>query len=360
MIRSDVVVRALAEMVMTNATLRVDEKVRRPKLVVERAPDGERAVDRHRIGHAELLNGVAHVVDVLFERELRRMHADDDQPVILVLVGPRLNVGKRAKAVDARVRPEVDDDDLAAQTFRRERRRVEPRIRAGQRRHLSFDGNRAPGNRVRASSCRSDARERAALPRGPSCCRARASSEVRCRVQSRWRPRRAAPRLPIRDEPIRRRRAIASSRRTRVRRRAVRRRATSLRPARTRAAGASCLRWRPESRHRSGRGQGSVLRTAPTACRPQCPDRNDEPMSAPDRDSRSDVARDDFRSRRADASPARRSSERAASRRRSSARPSRRFVRTDSREPPSRRRSRRASPRRRTSPPFPAASANCS
>ena len=74
----------------------------------------------------------ADVVEVPLERELGRVDADRDETVASIPLLPRANVGKRAQPVDTRVCPEVDDDDLAAETLRRERRRVEPRRRTGE------------------------------------------------------------------------------------------------------------------------------------------------------------------------------------------------------------------------------------
>src|SRR5262245_43232226 len=42
---------------------------------------------------------------------------------------PGADVGKRAQPVDAGVGPEIDEDDLAAQRRRSQRRRIEPFIR---------------------------------------------------------------------------------------------------------------------------------------------------------------------------------------------------------------------------------------
>ena len=59
-----------------------------------------------------------HVAGVLLEGELRRVDADDRQPGVAVARVPRLEVGQRADAVDARVGPEVDQHDAAAQRRR--------------------------------------------------------------------------------------------------------------------------------------------------------------------------------------------------------------------------------------------------
>ncbi len=63
------VIVSFAEMVAANATLRVDEVVRRPVFVVERPPDAIAVVDGHRVFDAEIVNGTLHVVLVFLERE---------------------------------------------------------------------------------------------------------------------------------------------------------------------------------------------------------------------------------------------------------------------------------------------------
>jgi hypothetical protein len=73
---------------------------------------------------------VADVRDDVLEGELRAVDADDGEALRAVARVPRLQVRQRAQAVDARVRPEVDQDDAAAQAGDRQRTpagRVEPR-----------------------------------------------------------------------------------------------------------------------------------------------------------------------------------------------------------------------------------------
>ena len=72
---------ALAEMVAANAPRGIDEVMRRPVLVVESLPDRVVVVERHRVAHAEVSDGPAHVAEVLFKGEFRRMHADDHEPM---------------------------------------------------------------------------------------------------------------------------------------------------------------------------------------------------------------------------------------------------------------------------------------
>ena len=127
---------------VADTPLRVDKIDRRPVPVVERPPDGVLAVDRHRVVDAQVLDRVANVVDVLLEFELGRVHADHDEALALVFLGPGAHVRQRAQPVDTRIRPEVDEDDLAAQACSGKRRRVEPTARPIQRGHLAFDRQR--------------------------------------------------------------------------------------------------------------------------------------------------------------------------------------------------------------------------
>jgi len=109
------VVIALAEPVMADAPLGVDEVQSRPILIRERVPDRVVAVDRDRIRDSHLGQRFADVLEVLLEAELRCVDADHDEPVIPVPVGPGADVGKRPDPVDAGVRAEVEEGDLPAQ-----------------------------------------------------------------------------------------------------------------------------------------------------------------------------------------------------------------------------------------------------
>src|SRR6266498_5623218 len=73
----------------------------------------------------------------MFEGELRRVDADDDQSAPVVRAVPGLYVRQRAQAVDAGIRPEVDQDDLAAQLPERQRLAVDPLRDAGELRRRS-------------------------------------------------------------------------------------------------------------------------------------------------------------------------------------------------------------------------------
>src|SRR5262249_7241778 len=77
--------------------------------------DGNRVVNPERRGLRP------HVGDDVLERELRGVHAHDDETVFGVPRVPRLDVGQGALAVDARIGPEVDQYHLAVQRADRQR-----------------------------------------------------------------------------------------------------------------------------------------------------------------------------------------------------------------------------------------------
>jgi hypothetical protein len=117
---------ALAEMEVADVTVPVDQVLRRPVLVVPGTPRRELVVERDRPADVEVGGVLAHVRLDPLERELGAVHADDRQAGARVALVPLADVRERAQAVDARVGPEVDQDDTAAQGGKRERLRVEP------------------------------------------------------------------------------------------------------------------------------------------------------------------------------------------------------------------------------------------
>ena len=136
-------VATLAELVMPDSSVGVGDVYGGPVVVAERAPHPVVAVDRDRIPDPHVPHGFADVVDVLLERELGCVHADGDEPAIVVLRGPRANVRERAKPIDARVRPEIDEHDLSPEVGRREGRRVEPPGRPVETREVTLRGHRS-------------------------------------------------------------------------------------------------------------------------------------------------------------------------------------------------------------------------
>jgi hypothetical protein len=82
---------------------------------MERSPDGMIAVDRNWKRNAYFLCELANIVQVLFEDELRGMHAYDDQPLVPVFLSPRANISELTAPVNAGVSPELDQDNFPAQ-----------------------------------------------------------------------------------------------------------------------------------------------------------------------------------------------------------------------------------------------------
>ena len=79
---------ALAEVVVADLALGVDEVQGGPVVVVERLPDGEVVVHHDGVADVHLLDGPTDVVEVALEVELGRLDADDRQPVRRVLRPP--------------------------------------------------------------------------------------------------------------------------------------------------------------------------------------------------------------------------------------------------------------------------------
>src|SRR5204863_9151881 len=118
----------------------LDEVAGLPVLVAESSPYRVVVIDRDRIIHPYVLHRSPPVLDVLFNCELRRVPADHDQSLILVLLAPRADIRKGAEPVDAGVGAKVDEDDLSPQPGRCQRRRVEPARHVAERIQLTFTG----------------------------------------------------------------------------------------------------------------------------------------------------------------------------------------------------------------------------
>ncbi len=101
------VVAALAELVVPDLSLRVGHVDRRPVVVGEGLPDRVVGVGSDRVRGVQGFRRLRDVLRVRLEAELRRVDADDDEALTLVLLGPGADIAERAEPVDARVRPEV-------------------------------------------------------------------------------------------------------------------------------------------------------------------------------------------------------------------------------------------------------------
>jgi hypothetical protein len=76
----DGVVAPLSDPAPNQASAIVEEVLRRPRVVAERAPDGEVVVDGDGIRQFVVADSAVDVAGVLAELKLGRVHADDDQP----------------------------------------------------------------------------------------------------------------------------------------------------------------------------------------------------------------------------------------------------------------------------------------
>jgi hypothetical protein len=92
---------------------RLRHPVQRSGASIERStwPHMRREYGRQPTTDVQLLRRLADIVDLPLERELGRVGTDDDERLVLVLLGPCTDVAQRAQPIDARVRPEVDEDD---------------------------------------------------------------------------------------------------------------------------------------------------------------------------------------------------------------------------------------------------------
>ena len=109
-----------------DVALRVDQTQRRPGTRTVGFPDALVGVVDDRMADFVAQDGLADAFGVLLVFELGRVDADDDQfvGILLLQLG---QVGQNVHAVDAAQRPEIEQDDLAAEVLQTERAgRVEP------------------------------------------------------------------------------------------------------------------------------------------------------------------------------------------------------------------------------------------
>src|ERR1700730_2678779 len=130
----------LAEMVMADAPFRIDEIGSWPIFVTERLPDRVTIVDDDGIVDFQTSDGLAHIADIPFEREFRRVYTDDDKAAIPVFLSPGPDIGQRMQAIDTIEGPEIDQHHLAAQSLRRQRWRIQPFGTARKARQCAFTG----------------------------------------------------------------------------------------------------------------------------------------------------------------------------------------------------------------------------
>ncbi|VVU54209.1 hypothetical protein BAN20980_06833 [Burkholderia anthina] len=158
--RLRLVVPAFAIARIDDLPARIDQVQRGPVLVPVRTPRVVAVVLRDRIPDAEAPDRIGDVLRIALEWILGRMHADHDEPLVAIFAVPVLHERNRMNAVDARVRPEIDQYDLAAQPVELERRAVVPAVDAGE------IGRRRAGRRGRHSRVVAGAGERGDPGRG--------------------------------------------------------------------------------------------------------------------------------------------------------------------------------------------------
>src|SRR6476646_9355901 len=100
---------------MSDTTLCIHEIEGGPVFIAECSPDRIIAINRDRKLNAYLACRSANIVYVLFERELRRVYAYNDQSLVLVFVSPRAYIRQLTTPVNARVGPELNQDYFPAQ-----------------------------------------------------------------------------------------------------------------------------------------------------------------------------------------------------------------------------------------------------
>jgi hypothetical protein len=108
---------ALAEVLVADEAVGVDQVPSRPETLVIGVPGGVPVVQDHGVVDLRLADGLPDVTYVFLEAELRRVNADDLQSVVGVLLVQRVDVTLRVLAVVSGVGPELEQDDLLAGGF---------------------------------------------------------------------------------------------------------------------------------------------------------------------------------------------------------------------------------------------------
>src|SRR5215831_201471 len=125
---------------LNNAVLVYDEMAR-PGVAKVIAPDLIIIIHDHWELDSFLRHRVFYPGDVFFVIDTRYMHADDDEPVLSILIVNLFNVRHRLCAEWAIEGPEINEHHLAAELFQLEGCRVDPRVAGLQfRRFLTNEG----------------------------------------------------------------------------------------------------------------------------------------------------------------------------------------------------------------------------
>src|SRR5437016_195681 len=122
------VVLALADVLVADDPLAIQEDRRGPGPNAPALPDRVLVVLYHRVPDPQLLRGVYHALVRLLPEELRAVHADDHESVLLVPFVPAPPLRAHVPAVDSAEGPELDQHDPAAQARCGQRPAVDPAV----------------------------------------------------------------------------------------------------------------------------------------------------------------------------------------------------------------------------------------
>ena len=120
------IVGTLADMSVSDHSLLVNQQQGRPVVCIVAVPYCEAIVDGNRVQDAEALHSILHFGKIPFPKELRRVNADDDEPLARVLLVPCLDPRQRSLTIDSPIGPEFQQDDLSPQLLELQRSSVDP------------------------------------------------------------------------------------------------------------------------------------------------------------------------------------------------------------------------------------------
>ena len=119
----------------------IEHKVTGPCIAEIIAPDLVLVIDNDRILDALLGYGFFDLAHIFLVFDPRRVHTDNDQAILSVLVVKLLDVRHRFRAKRTVPRPEIDQYNFAAKLFKFQRCRVDPGVSALQFRRLLTNEN---------------------------------------------------------------------------------------------------------------------------------------------------------------------------------------------------------------------------
>src|SRR6202521_2289833 len=147
------VIVALTEMGIPDQPVLVDQILGRPVLVLVGVPRCHLRINGNRPLDAVVRDRLPDVGDALLKVKLGAVHPNDDEPAVPVLVPPVPQKRERALAIDARVGPEVDQDDFPTKLADLERRAVLPIAYPHEFRRLGAAAGQLARSNGRSEAC---------------------------------------------------------------------------------------------------------------------------------------------------------------------------------------------------------------